>query len=264
MSKPLLIAFSLAGVAPAIAQTVPVAPRVEMIVTTSMASVYSQLTDTAKAAAYLSKGSDVQLLKAETPRWALVARGNKQYYIRRSHIGPAPQDPTIAPLTPAELAAVPRDANGAVHYSEVGAVEGATKDALYGRAKAWVINTYVSPKNVIQADDKDAGIVVCKGFSEVPVTIVFSSKQRLYYTVKISTKEGRYKYDLTDFYFQSYPTATNPSPEREPVEPFLANAYYPSNGKPNRVALSLSAAFIQQANAAVAKLKQAMSKGEDW
>ena len=174
---------------------------------------------------------------------------------------------TQAQTTPSAeaVAAVPRDpATGAVHYAVVEAVDGAAKDALYARAKTWVINAYSSPRDVITTEDKDAGIVVCKGFSEETVKLGFMpSKERLYFSVKISVKEGRYKYELTDFYFQSYPTAGNLNPEQVPVEKYLKNAYSAS-GKPYNLALNFVQPFLARVSTLEVAIKKAMKGGEEW
>lgn len=167
--------------------------------------------------------------------------------------------------TAAEIAAIPRDqATGAVHYSLVEAVEGATKEVLYARAKTWSINAYTSPRDVITTEDKEAGIIICKGFAEEVVKLLIgSSRERLYFTVKLSMKDGRYKYDLSDLYYQSFPTASNPIPEQTPLETYL-NTAYSASGKPYKPALYFVQPFISRATMLDGSIKKAMKGGEDW
>lgn len=42
-------------------------------------------------------------------------------------------------------------------------IQNGTKDALYLKAKTWVVNTFVSAKDVIQMDDKALGRLIVKG-----------------------------------------------------------------------------------------------------
>jgi hypothetical protein len=84
-----------------------------------------------------------------------------------------------------------------VTYSGVVEVAGATQAQLYSRAYEWVVRTYKSAPDVLQMQDKESGKIILKGYTHAlvrgrecgPVSHTFS----------IYLKDGRYKYDITDF-----------------------------------------------------------------
>jgi hypothetical protein len=119
-----------------------------------------------------------------------------------------------APAAPATT--YPKDAaTGLIDYTDVVQVEGTSQAELFKRGKIWLASAFKSTKDVIQAEDKEAGFVVAKGFSTINIksgSIVVP--QKLYYTVKLNYKDGRYKYELTEFYISSQGTTI-------PVERFV-------------------------------------------
>lgn len=106
---------------------------------------------------------------------------------------------------------------GHVTYTGVVQVDSVPRDELYGRAKRWFIDTYNSGKDVIQLDDKENGEIIGKGFFEETWMVTFYGGQKvnIWQTVKIQVKDGRYRYEISDFrmkYFVSasqYSNATN-------------------------------------------------------
>lgn len=107
--------------------------------------------------------------------------------------------------------------DGKVTYVDVVQVDSISKDELYKRTKRWFIDTYKSAKDVIQLDDKENGEVIGKGFFETYWQITFYSGQNInvWQTIKVQVKDGRYRYEITDFnvkYYVSpsqYTSATN-------------------------------------------------------
>lgn len=59
---------------------------------------------------------------------------------------------------------LPKDENGNLNYNEVVQVDTIKKDELYLRSKQFFVDVFKSANDVIQMDDKDAGVVVGKGF----------------------------------------------------------------------------------------------------
>lgn len=95
-------------------------------------------------------------------------------------------------------------------YSDVIEVEGASKSELYNRAKIYLADAFVDLNEVIQVDDKDAGIIVCKGLLKYTPTFISGSagtEGYIKFTLKISLKEGRYKYEFLDFYHKPNPSS---------------------------------------------------------
>jgi len=80
-----------------------------------------------------------------------------------------------------------------VTYSDVVSIVSSNKDQLYNNAKIWFINNFKSANDVIQLDDKQAGHIIGKGLTQLP-------DSRLWFTVDLQLKDGRYKYTLTNFY----------------------------------------------------------------
>ena len=116
---------------------------------------------------------------------------------------------------------IPRDASTRlVAYAEVVPVENATQAELYARGKVWFAQNFKSAKDVIQADDKQAGILVGKGWQEVRVAGAMGTAvpQKLNYTIRLALKDGRYRYELTDFSFGFLPSATDLNPATNPAE----------------------------------------------
>jgi hypothetical protein len=69
-----------------------------------------------------------------------------------------------------------------------------TQQILYTKAKEWFANSFKSAKDVIQMDDKVAGIIVGKGnFSESKTCGIVN------FTMKVQVKDGRYKYWVSNF-----------------------------------------------------------------
>lgn len=81
-------------------------------------------------------------------------------------------------------------------YTGVVEVEGADAGELYSRAKAWVARVYLSAQDVIQLDDKDAHRLIAKG---VTTGGGWMGGATVWYTLTIETKDGRYRYSITDF-----------------------------------------------------------------
>lgn len=84
-----------------------------------------------------------------------------------------------------------------VDYSGVIEVPGITQAQLYSRAYEWVAKNYNSAQDVIQMQDKETGKIIVKGrtnayFKGHPFGWVT-------HTLSIYVKDGKYKYDITDF-----------------------------------------------------------------
>jgi hypothetical protein len=84
-------------------------------------------------------------------------------------------------------------------YSEVIHVDSLTKkQELFSRAREWFAKAYKSSTSVIQMEDKESGKIVGKALMQV----YYKNRQNGYinYTISIQVKDGRYKYEVTDFY----------------------------------------------------------------
>lgn len=96
--------------------------------------------------------------------------------------------------------------DGEINYSGIVVVDNVTKAELYRRARKWFIDTYKSAKDVLQLEDKENGEVIGKGFFEELWQVTFYANEltRIYTTVAITVKDGRYKYEIKDFRIQYF------------------------------------------------------------
>lgn len=153
-----------------------------------------------------------------------------------------------------------------VAYTGVIDVPGATKNELYARGKVWFANAFKSAQNVIQADDKDAGLLVGKGWTQTYITIVLTpASEKLWYTVKLSFKDGKYRYVITDFMFESEYSKYNTHPAPHAAEPYVTPTK--KDGTPTNLARKWGSALDASAQKTVASIQAGMSKaaaGSDW
>ncbi len=99
-----------------------------------------------------------------------------------------------------ELPAFPM-IEGKVVYTGVVEAKG-TSAELYAKSLAWFKSHYKNPSNVIQSQDPDAGIIIGKHrfptFAVDPKTGQEIRGPLTLYTIKIMSKDGRFKYDITE------------------------------------------------------------------
>jgi len=90
-----------------------------------------------------------------------------------------------------------------ISYSEVVYVDStASKDQLFSRSREWFAKTYKSANSVIQMEDKESGKIVGKAIMQVYHKALGANFESGYinYTITIYVKDGRYKYEFSDFY----------------------------------------------------------------
>ena len=91
-----------------------------------------------------------------------------------------------------------------ITYSEVVYVDSlANKEQLFSRAREWFAKAYKSSTNVIQMEDKESGKIVGRALMQVYHKALLSSNMpsgHINYTISIYLKDGKYKYEVTDFY----------------------------------------------------------------
>ncbi len=102
------------------------------------------------------------------------------------------------------------EVSGEINYTEVVNVDTSIKkDELFNRTKAWFVDNYKSANDVIQMQDKDAGIIMGKGiftYGYNPVSLSDRVTVNISHTVKIYVKDGKYKYEITDLSGRYYST----------------------------------------------------------
>jgi hypothetical protein len=164
-------------------------------------ATYRTLADTAsKPAGKLFAHATIYTRGRVGTRWAIVRKGTAEYLVRTSDL---PADARELVLTVPVLKAIPFDpTTGRILYTEVVPASGASQGELYARAKLWFADTFKATKAVVQADDKEAGIIQGTAFQEI--IVADEGPIKLWYTIKIALKDGRYKYDINDLRVQSY------------------------------------------------------------
>lgn len=87
--------------------------------------------------------------------------------------------------------------DGKVTYEVIDSVQG-TKNEIYGRAKLWLATAFKDAKEVIQADDKDAGEIVGKGSFRFSYSYFGTVECLARFTLKISARDQKYRAIITD------------------------------------------------------------------
>jgi len=100
-------------------------------------------------------------------------------------------------------------------YSEVIKVDSnISKSELYNRAKTWFVTTYNSSNDVLQLDDKENGQLIGRAIIKYKSKRTYMGSDLtigyIKYTIKIFVKDGRYKYEISNFIHKST-YYTNPS-----------------------------------------------------
>ena len=95
----------------------------------------------------------------------------------------------------------PLGANYEIFYSKVVNVDSVSKELLYSKAKHWLKSYFNSYSEIVHIEDELNGIIQIKPKIEVYSNI--SGKIKIGYVMcsfKVQVKDGRYKYEMTDFW----------------------------------------------------------------
>lgn len=90
-----------------------------------------------------------------------------------------------------------------ISYAEVVLVDSSiSKNELYSRGREWFAKAYKSSTDVIQMDDKESGKIVGKALMQVYHKALGGNYKSGYinYTISLYFKDGRYKYEVTNFH----------------------------------------------------------------
>jgi hypothetical protein len=175
----------------------------------------------------------------------------------------------------AQSAPLPFDSTRSkVAYTAVVQVPGATQSELYGRALKWLATLPATP-DVPRVTDASSGTLAARvGIPFVAQISLLKMPLTLWRQVSVQVKDGRIKYDISDFACQLYaPTPGQPSNPTKaqlkltPLEDYLNKSdwhNYTKDGQPR----ALPAAFIKAANeqseAEVKSLTSALQVKSDW
>lgn len=93
-------------------------------------------------------------------------------------------------------------------YDEVVYLKDSTIQAgqIHNLAKLFIANQFKSAKDVIQLDDEKNQILIVKGLITTYGSFLGSKIEHGYvnFTLKLQSKNGRYKYTISDFYHEIY------------------------------------------------------------
>ena len=97
--------------------------------------------------------------------------------------------------------AVSIQAQEPLSFEKVIQADSIKKDAIYNGLKEWVGMSFKSAKNVIEMDDKEAGILLLRPVSDYKMKglTYLGFEGYLKYTIKLNIKDGRFKVVITNF-----------------------------------------------------------------
>ena len=84
---------------------------------------------------------------------------------------------------------------------------GADKAELYTILRSFVSTYYLNSQKVIQMDDRDAGIIICKATSifDSPSLILSAYEGWLDYNLKLQARDGRVRVEVSNFFHHNKP-----------------------------------------------------------
>jgi hypothetical protein len=99
-------------------------------------------------------------------------------------------------------------ATGGMVYTEVIKVDSATEEQLFSRAKSFITRVFTNESAVTHSEDKATGVVTGRGklaYKVPTAAMIITGMNQMYYemTAEIRVKEGRYRYEFSNFEFIS-------------------------------------------------------------
>ena len=93
---------------------------------------------------------------------------------------------------------------GNVFYESIDSCK-CSKAEAYLKAKAWIANTFNNAKSVIQVDDKEAGTIIAKGFTEKETGNAFTGSitQNVWYTINLTLRDGKYRIQIYEIFIKN-------------------------------------------------------------
>jgi len=136
--------------------------------------------------------------------------------------------------------------NGKITYTNIVKVDSISKDEIYNRAKHWLAYNY----DYFKIDDKDE--LICKGHIQYGYA-------QIWQIITIKIKEGRYKYEITNFQATQHVVMEGSSSDIDvPLEKYQAFLHLGEKEAYKNI--------DSQINAQIESLKKAISteKTENW
>jgi len=103
---------------------------------------------------------------------------------------------------------------GKIAYSKIVEVDSVKKDQLFLKIKDWASKSYVSQKATLDAEDKNGGLIVYKGY--LPAKLIYhggilngkSYEVDIFHTIRFYIKDFKFKVVLTDLQAESHDAAS--------------------------------------------------------
>ena len=122
---------------------------------------------------------------------------------------------------------LPKDPNGKITFTEVIQVKELSKDQLYSKANKWFSDNYKS-SSAIELESEEAGKMESKGIFKVYKIPGESDKAGgIYYKISVETRDGRYKYTITNFVHKDHAHNVGSGGKLEREEPLSGYAELP-------------------------------------
>lgn len=149
-----------------------------------------------------------------------------------------------------------------VAYAGVVEVPGASQAELYSRAREWFATSFGSAKSVLEMDDRESGKLIGDANSMFTIHyggLLGDAPCRLWRTIRVEVKDGRFRYAFTGFATSGYEgTQQQASPLENWFKP--TKYTYSKDGTPKQAVASVIASVKEDAEAQAASLKAAMTK----
>lgn len=154
---------------------------------------------------------------------------------------------------------------GKVSYTAIVRVDSlASQEQLYKVFKVWAATAYNSVTNVIKYDDQSEGKVIIKAQTPV-VSLTGFDDGAIAYTFTFQSKQGRYRYEITDLYHKGTYRAGFTIPDYGTAEQLLA--------EPRKLYQKTFFYYLEQADAKIKSLVASLigamnmaptNKKDDW
>lgn len=148
-------------------------------------------------------------------------------------------------------------ATGKIMFAEKIKIDSVSKDELFNRASTWFVKRFNSSKDVIQKTDKAEGVIIGKALFMHYMTGLLGENidagSEIRYVLTINVKDGKYKYELTDFIYNG---------KFKTIE--LGQANTKTANATNKYWNRARQSCLDEANAIITSLKEAMKKTTDW
>ncbi len=160
---------------------------------------------------------------------------------------------------------LPKDEKGKLSFNEVIQLETFKQNQLFLNSKQFFADAFKSANEVIQMDDKESGIIIGKGFIDISAKMLTSTfPVKMWYTIKIQSKDGRYKYEIYDICFENYPSyyvlPDGSSKSQTAEEMFDKNKFYKNNGQPKTQYQNFKTQMIEKITILKSMIIDAMKK----